>query len=373
MTTSNASRSAQSTGEPTDKAPSDSGPARSKGGATGEARRIGACAARATGCEVQSVEAIAPGLGLRRFYRVHLDAPPGSLIARVEAPEDPAGRPAGVAPEPALEPVRALLEAHGLPVPARLGAEQDIELLEDAGAVSLCDFAKREGGARAEKLVIQALDALPRLQAIRNPGGVAAFERRLDAATFAYKAALFTRYSLPLALRRAPKEAEQRAVQRAFAFIAGLVAEAPARLAHRDFQSRNLLVQNGKLVWIDLQGALLAPPEYDPVCLLRDSHVDWGEAFIEARLADLRTQLPDAPAMEIFRLRCDALTLARKGKDHARFLYIARERGDATLLADVPLTVRHLQRAASRLLGVAPELDPLCEWLFALPQHAPAP
>ena len=87
--------------------------------------RVRRAVERALGCEAERIEAIPAGLSLRRFARVWLRRGPAeTLMARVDAPEDPAGRPAGVAPEPPLEPLRALLERHGLPVPARLGADE---------------------------------------------------------------------------------------------------------------------------------------------------------------------------------------------------------------------------------------------------------
>src|SRR5262245_66672323 len=90
------------------------------------------------GAQVLGVEPLAAGLGLRRFARVRLSGGPApTLIARVEAPEDPAGRPTGLQPEPPLEPIRALLERAGLPVPRRYGSAPGIELLEDYGDVSL--------------------------------------------------------------------------------------------------------------------------------------------------------------------------------------------------------------------------------------------
>src|SRR6516225_2644011 len=72
-----------------------------------------------------TVEELPRGLGLRRFFRVRLaGGVPSQLVARVEAPEDPLRRPSGTPPEPALEPVRAFLEAHGVPVPARYGGDE---------------------------------------------------------------------------------------------------------------------------------------------------------------------------------------------------------------------------------------------------------
>ena len=94
--------------------------------------------------EVERLVPIEPGLGSRRFYRVVLtgDDAPKSVIARVEEEEDPSLRPAGVPPEPALEPIRAHLADHGVPVFDLYGEAPGLQLLEDAGDESLEDAAR---------------------------------------------------------------------------------------------------------------------------------------------------------------------------------------------------------------------------------------
>jgi hypothetical protein len=316
-----------------------------------ESRLRSAC--RAAGLEPLRVEWLPAALSLRRFARIHTGSG-ATLVARVEAPEDPAGRPAGVPPEPPHEPIRALLESKGLPVPRRLGGDPDagIDLLEDVGTVSLQSAAAPLAPRAREALYREACELVPRVQAIAPVPGVAAFARALDAALFAYKADLVVRYGLA-ARGRDATSAEAAVVRETFAWIAEQATAAPQRLAHRDFQSSNLYVREGappgqRLRVIDLQGAFLAPPEYDLVCLLRDSYVELPEAEIAAHCEAVRPTLPDAPDAESFARRFDLLTLARKGKDLARFLYAARERGDTRFLAHVPVTVRHLRRAAER-------------------------
>jgi aminoglycoside/choline kinase family phosphotransferase len=293
---------------------------------------------------VDRVEPVAEHLGTRSFFRVHL-ARGDSLVARIDAPEDPKGRPAGVPSEPPLEPVRSFLEAAGLPVPARLGGEGPIDLLEDLGARTLGIAAAESPGAR-RTLYREACDLVPRLQQLRDPGGLPAFARRLDDTLFRYKGELFARWSFD-------DEPSRAVVRDAFARIAAEMREAPQRLAHRDFQSSNLIVRaegdaGGRLAMIDLQGALQAPPEYDLVCLLRDSYIELPEEEIEGHLARIRPELPDAPDPAAFARRFDLLTLTRKGKDHARFIDAAQRRGDDHWLRHIPTTVRQLKRAAER-------------------------
>ncbi len=326
------------------------------------------------GVEVARVDAVAGGLGLRRFYRLSLTGPPHTLIARVEAAEDPAGRPAGAAPEPPLEPIRALLERAGVPVPQRHAGDADrgVEWLEDLGDRSLFDAARAAHPEQREALLQRVVDLVPRIQGIRDDGsGVAAFARRLDASLFAYKAELFGEWSLPLALGRVANAAERGVVSQAFAWIASECARAPQPLAHRDLQSRNVMLHGERLVLIDLQGAFLAPPEYDLVALLRDSYLPHSDAFVASELARVRAALPSAPSAEEQALRFDLLTLTRKGKDHARFVYALRTRGDARVAPWLAPTARMLRSAAARVAGAAAPLARLAELMAALPEELP--
>jgi len=337
--------------------------------------RLRRCAADALGAEVTRIEWLVGQLGMRRFARLRLSGDgPRSIVARIEAAEDPAGRPAGSAPEPPLEPIRALLEARGLPVPKRYGGDRaaGIELLEDVGSEPLRDAAVRAEPALRVALYEEACDLVPRIQAI-EPAGIEAFERRLDDALLAYKGEIFATEALA-ARGRAASAAEIDCVRQAFARVAEQIRDAPARLAHRDFQSANLHLRAGaapgnRLVMIDLQGAFLAPPEYDLVCLLRDSYVELPDAELSHHLERIRPRLPDTPDAESFALRFDLLTLTRKGKDLGRFLYAFRARDDRRFLSSVPATVRALRAASRRLADRQPSFGALAQLVAELPEQ----
>jgi aminoglycoside/choline kinase family phosphotransferase len=325
---------------------------------------------------VEQLKPIASGLGLRRFYRVTTSGDPSSLIARVEMPEDPAGRPTGSPPEPALEPLRLFLEQQGLPVPARLGgdATRGIDLLEDLGSRNLATVVAEAPAQERRRLYDAAVALIPRLQRLHDPSGeLPAFKRRLDDALFDYKAELFVRWSVADAFGRPARASEMEVVREAFRRIAAAAKAAPARLAHRDFQSQNLLLCSDecgaeRLVMIDFQGAFMAPPEYDLVCLLRDSYVELPEDEVARHLGRIRPELPDPLDAESFAWRFDLLTLSRKGKDHARFVYAARSRRDRRFDRYLAATVRALRSAASRVARIDPGLAPLAEIIARLPE-----
>jgi aminoglycoside/choline kinase family phosphotransferase len=334
--------------------------------------RVRATVEEALGRKVVEVAWLPGQLGLRRFARVRLEpGEPATVIARCDAEEDPAGRPDGVPPEPPLEPVRALFAYHGLPVPKRWGSDPDdtIDVLEDLGDESL----QRRTADHPESihdLYTEACDLVPRIQSVgRAP--ISAFERRLDDALFRYKGDLFAEHGLG----HPGTKAERSVVRSVFDRIAAVCAAAPQRLAHRDLQSQNLMVRAGaapgeRLVMIDLQGAFMAPPEYDLVCLLRDSYVELSETELTGQLARIRPRLPDAPDEEVFERRFDLLTLSRKGKDLARFRYAAETRGDTRYLAHVPATVRALRRAARRAAAREPAFEAFADLVVGLAESA---
>ena len=344
------------------------------------------------GVAVSKIERLQSALGSRRFSRVWLEiaeikneSTPKTLIARIEASDDPSRRPADALPEPPLEPIRALLEASGLPVPQRYAADpaRGVELLEDLGEVSLADFARTASDRELERYYTEACELPPRLQRIEPRSRVANFQRRLSAAHFHYKAERFARWSLGGDHGASPAEA--KVVHDAFERIARVMREAPQRLAHRDLQSTNLHLvkpalhvadssrnaareQHARLVMIDLQGAFMAPPEYDLVCLLRDSYLELDDAAVDAHLARVRTALPDRPDEECFRLRFDLLTITRKGKDHALFRAVAAEQGDDRYLRYLPATRRYLQKSAHRVSLKFKEYSDLNDLIQAIPE-----
>jgi aminoglycoside/choline kinase family phosphotransferase len=318
---------------------------------------------RELGADVVRLEALRGGVGHRRFFRLHLrGAAEPFCVARIDR-----GTPApGVLPEPPLEPTRAFLAAHELPVPRRLGGDSaaGIDLLEVVGSRSLAEVASTLSAREREPLYRAACDLVPRLQRLRDPTGrIPAFGRRLDTTLLAAKARRFLAASVPSGLGRPASPGERAVVEAAFDVIADAVAAAPQRFSHRDFQSANVLLRNDEprpgdphLVLIDLQGAFLAPPEYDLVCLLRDSYVVLDDTEALAHAERVRPALPDAPSPATFAERFDLLTLARKAKDHALFHEVAG-RGDPSWLRFVPATLGYLRSAARRVAPLDARLE----------------
>lgn len=350
-------------------------------------------------------EPIAAGMGARRFFRIRFASDePRTLVARCEpdskllaagsgraeslAPRASSARealpPAPTwLPEPALEPLRGFLEAAGLPVPKSFGhfPELGIELLEDVGSESLLGVVSEP---EREALYREACALVPRLQSLAaDPAVIPAFGRRYDAALIETKLWKWLHWAIPGLLGREATAAEYDDQDALFVALTAELEAAPRRLAHRDFKAENLHLRppstpdgdgaRRSLVLIDVQGAFVAPPEYDLVCLLYDLQCDLPEALASRLFAETVPSLPDHPSSQTARLRFDAIAVTRLCKDVAHVVHAGRVRGDFRRWHEIPRGLALLERAARRLEGRFPGIPTLISVIHALTTgYAPA-
>ncbi|MCH2186267.1 phosphotransferase [Myxococcota bacterium] len=347
-------------------------------------RQALALAERVVGRPVDRWENVAAGLGARRFLRIHFSGgAPASLIARLD-PADPP-RTNGLPPEPPLEPIHARLEAAELPVPRRWGgedaeAQSHIELLEDLGPRGMDGLVEGLGAEDRQALYREALALLPRIQALspNQAGDIEAFRRRLDEPLIRSKERKWLEWTLPRAFNRQPLPSEVEATRRAFDVILEACLDAPLRLAHRDFKAANLHQRPAssetgpaQLVMIDFQGAFMAPPEYDVVCLLQDAQVLLPESEVRAHQSWIRPQLPTRPDPTEFSRRFDLLTVARLAKDISHFTQAAWAQNDRRYLGFIPDGLALLRAAADRASSSHSEMTDFAEICAHLPDRFP--
>jgi aminoglycoside/choline kinase family phosphotransferase len=332
-----------------------------------DAERLTAWVREHLGRRVASIDGIEAGLGSRRFLRLHFaEGEPRSMIARCEGAPAPAAASPQVAvlppapawlPEPALEPLRGFLEQAGLRVPRSYGhfPELGLDLLEDVGSRSLL----RADAAQREPLYRSACALVARLQSLSAPRErIPAFGRVYDRALVDSKRWKWIHWAIPALLHRDATPGEQRELGALFQAIADLLDAAPRRLAHRDFKAENLHLLPApagarlpELVLIDVQGACLAPPEYDLACLLYDLQTDLDEGLAQRLFSEVLPALPDRPTSELARLRFDAIAVARLCKDVSHVVHAGVVRGDRRRWHEIPRGLELLERAAVRLEG----------------------
>ncbi len=318
-----------------------------------------------------SIVTMPGGASLRHYHRVDVaGGTPNSLVimelGENATKSDEVVKGAMPAELPFIN-IQRYLSTGGVAVPAiyRYDAENGLLYLEDLGDLTFESRVAKAGDDVRRAYYRAAIDQLVELQryaAEHRDEGCVAFTRAFDFDLLLWELDHFREYGLD-AQNLAITPAERTELDRQFRLIAGRLADQPRGFVHRDYQSRNLMVQDRpdgggfRLRVIDFQDALLGTAAYDLVGLLRDSYVALAPALLD-ELVGYHAERADADAAEFGRL-FDLQTVQRKLKDAGRFVFIDRVKKNPSYLVHIPSSLRYVGRALGRL----PELSSVREIL----------
>jgi aminoglycoside/choline kinase family phosphotransferase len=149
--------------------------------------------------------------------------------------------------------------------------------------------------------------------------------------------------------------------------LTGALPPGPNYFLHRDFQSRNLFITNGRLRVIDFQGGRLGPLGYDLASLLIDPYVNLSPArqqeFLDYYLYLIKTRVEVDPAA--FREQYYHLALCRNLQVLGAYGYLTKVKGKAYFARSIPVAMEGLRRRLAERPGVFPRLAELVESLPA--------
>ena len=255
--------------------------------------------------------------------------------------------------------VGALLAGFGLPVPEVLGFDEarGIMVLEDLGDIRLQDALPLVDDRRRLDVYREAVLDLCTLQreAARGPCDSPCFGVAFDAEKLTWELDYFRQHFLE-GWRECRLAADERALlDEAFSKLSAEIAGWPRVLCHRDYHSRNLMLHEDRLFWIDFQDARMGPATYDLASLLVDPYVELPDGFAQEVAEEFRRDaLPDEPPA-LFARRFDLMSLQRNLKALGTFGYQATQRDNTVYLSYVPRALA----SAGRILRAYPELAPL--------------
>jgi aminoglycoside/choline kinase family phosphotransferase len=283
---------------------------------------------------------IAGDASTRRFYRL-TSGPQSMIMMEHPGPLEHAS--------PFYSNLR-ILTAIGAPIPRLLDRNDDagLVLVEDMGEMTLQRRLLGQDPAcspdEARVLYRQACDLIV---LFHREGMKAAQEgdfarhNTLDRERFLAELHHFHRYFIGRLGVARPSAGNEAILQRFYDDLAGECDRLPQVYCHRDFQSRNLMVRDGRLALIDFQDARRGPYTYDAASLLRDSSLDLEEDLVDEMMFRLGEQL--ALPREEFRRDFDLMALQRNIKDLGTFAYQVTERGRREYLEYVPRTIRFVR------------------------------
>jgi aminoglycoside/choline kinase family phosphotransferase len=322
------------------------------------------------GLQPASVRAASADASFRRYLRVDAAHAGSASLIVMDAP-------------PAKEDCRPFVQVAGLLGQAGLRVPQVLEwdeahgfmLLADLGETTyLADLARLDFSVpgqlkRADGLYRDAIDALVRLQAgtLGAQGQVPPYDRAL----MQREIDLFPDWYVARHRGVTPDAKQAAVLTQAVDAILGVCLAQPMTLVHRDFHSRNLMVQPdqpgaGPGV-LDFQDAVWGPLAYDLVSLLRDAYIDWDESiqidwavryWEQARKAGL--PVPDD--FGSFWRDFEWMGLQRHLKVLGIFCRLNYRDGKAAYLADLPRVWRQAHHVAARYSVLRPLSRLLEDW-----------
>jgi len=130
----------------------------------------------------------------------------------------------------------------------------------------------------------------------------------------------------------------------------------PSSCIHRDFQSRNIMIKEGKLFIIDYQAIRYGPSEYDLASLLIDPYI--GMPLQERQnLIKLHARLKKDFSVS----RYEIVSLCRNLQILAAFTFLGKDKGKPFFLEFIPRALKELGNKRSILSRL--KLSSLCGWL----------
>ena len=267
----------------------------------------------------------------RRFYRLWYKNIPG--IVAIEPGED---QEEGMAEALAAWQIGLHLYENKIPVPEFLGFDPDSGLIlsEDLGDQRLHEYVLQQKDSDMESVHATYRDVVRQLARMQVLGS-----KNFDPAwcwqTPRYDRQLMLEresgyFLQALCLNYLHLEPDLAAVQKEFKTLADHAAQAPGNFfLHRDFQSRNIMLKEGRVRFIDFQGGRLGPLGYDLASLLIDPYVglsyDLQERLINVYIDELHKFLSYDP--DQFRQEYKNLSLQRNLQILGAFAFLSQQRG----------------------------------------------
>lgn len=308
----------------------------------------------------------------RRYYRARVTGGPPHSVILMQLAEPEAFKQSEEAVSGAVHQISELpftnIMAHlakaNVPVPALYHYDRSAGLLylEDFGDVTLAEAVSRADAPNLEARYKQAISVLVQIQFnATTPADprCLAFHRSFDVPLLMWEFDHFVEYGIEVRNGRPLSDGDKTALRREFERIADLLASQPRVFTHRDYHSRNLMVDGLRLGVIDFQDALMGPATYDLASLLRDAYIQLDETLIDHLVAYYLDQLEERRFVwanrDAFRRLFDLTSIQRNLKAAGRFVYIDRVKGNPKFLDDIPRVLGYVKRNLRKY----PELDTL--------------
>ena len=249
--------------------------------------------------------------------------------------------------------VAQLFAQSGVNVPQILAQDltQGFLLLSDLGNTTYLSALNADMG-QADQLYRQAFASLVQLQKISSPNDLPPYDRE----RLLNEMLLFPQWYLGVHHQYSMSDAQTAELTKVFNILLDNNTSQAQVWVHRDFHSRNLMVQQDSTQnpgILDFQDAVYGPITYDAVSLLRDAYIEWDEQqqidwlvryWEMARAAGLAVPT----AFDVFYRDFEYMGLQRHLKILGIFARLYHRDGKSGYLKDLPLVLKYTRQVAAR-------------------------
>ena len=299
-----------------------------------------------TGVTYQDIAPASADASFRRYFRITDND--NTFIVMDAPPEKEDCKP--------FIHIAQLLLSYDLNVPkiVQQDLEQGFLLLSDLGTTV---FLSELNNDTADEMYVAAMKSLLLLQNHEAPDLPA-----YDEALLRTELALFPDWYLEKHLNIKLNNEQKKVLEQTFAALVKNALEQPQVCVHRDYHSRNLMVneQNPQHPGvIDFQDAVIGAVTYDLVSLLKDCYISWPREKIEVWVKYYHSEAESLGiisnvSFEEFLRWFDLMGLQRHIKVAGIFSRLYHRDGKDGYLNDIPLTIDYIYEVLERY----PEFKP---------------
>ena len=212
-------------------------------------------------------------------------------------------------------------------------------LIDDLGTDLYLDVLNAEN---ADKLYSDAIDSLVRFQNHADTSGLPAYDETL----LRQELSLFSDWLVGRHLQIEITAAVRKIFDDTFDLLVDSALQQPRAFVHRDYHSRNLLVNRQNPGIVDYQDAVHGPVTYDIVSLLKDCYIQWPRSRVLYWLQEFRRKCGSTPAAitsdEEYLRWFDLMGVQRHLKASGIFARLLLRDNKPGFIGDIPRTLSYV-------------------------------
>ena len=222
--------------------------------------------------------------------------------------------------------------------------------LEDYGDITLEEWIKEKDANIISKYYKRIIDSLLNIQikgSDKSIGDCVAFNLRFDVEKLMWELNFMIEHMIFGLLIKSMDNGDLDELRDYLLDLCQILSNQRQYLNHRDYHSRNIMVKDGDLRFLDFQDARMGPCQYDLCSLLRDSYTvldeELADEMIEYYISQKELIEGESIDRNEFRRIFDYMSVQRNLKAVGTFAYQKMAKGNDRYLKHIPPTLNYVK------------------------------